>query len=230
MSAPQKIIAGLYQLSGAVNIFILETGEDELTIVDTGMPGSTKKVLQAVQSLGYQASDVKHILITHADLDHVGSLAGLASQTQAVIYASEKSTPYIEKVQSPPHLPPVFSTLGGLAQKIFQKAVHVNHRVYDGETLAIGGGIQVLAAPGHTPDNYNYYWVKKAVLFAPDLLDRRSGQLALTSPAITWNIDEAKASARKMLDLDPKIICVGHGDAVIVEQAAGEVDALKSQL
>ena len=76
---PQAIAPGVYCLSGsAVNLFVMDDAESGVTLVDAGMPGSTKRVLALLQAIGRTPVDVKHILITHADMDHVGgSPAGL---------------------------------------------------------------------------------------------------------------------------------------------------------
>src|SRR5689334_15469372 len=83
-----KIVDNVYLVPGIVcNVYIL-VDADGLTLVDTGMPGSHGKVLSYIRRLGKSAQDVKHILLTHSDLDHVGSLAALHSASGAPSYAS----------------------------------------------------------------------------------------------------------------------------------------------
>ena len=50
---------------------------DGLTLIDAGLPGSTGKILDFVSSLGRTPHDLKRILITHSDWDHIGSLRPL---------------------------------------------------------------------------------------------------------------------------------------------------------
>ena len=107
-----------------------------------------------------------------------------------------------------------------------RRAVTVHHRVSDAETLPIAGGIQVIATPGHTPDHVCYFWERERVLFAGDLLNNRSG-LSLTPDRITWNMATAHASARRVLQLDPAVICTGHGE---VWRAAHDPDRVKNLL
>ena len=42
---PLAIVPGLYSLSGGVNLFVLDDADSGVTIIDAGMPGSTKRVL-----------------------------------------------------------------------------------------------------------------------------------------------------------------------------------------
>ena len=96
----------------------------------------------------------------------------------------------------------------------------------DGETLSIAGGIQVMVTPGHTPDHVCYFWERERVLFAGDLLNNRAG-LTLTPDRITWDMAKAHASAQRVLQLDPALICMGHGQ---VWRAADDPDRVKNLL
>jgi glyoxylase-like metal-dependent hydrolase (beta-lactamase superfamily II) len=226
----KELRPGLYQLTRGANVFILETAPDELTIVDTGIPGTTGKILDAVRDLDKTPQHIRHILITHADFDHVGSLHGLVEASGATVYAGSKTAAHLADVTSPDHLPRVFRWISAPLQKLFQNAVQVDEEVKDGQQLPIGGGIHVLAIPGHTPDNMGYYWDKFDVLFAADLLNTQGGSFGLTPAPITWDTDKARESARKALDTRPALVCVGHGDAVHLNKNPSAADALRRQL
>lgn len=227
----KQLTIGLYQVTRGANIFILETAPDELTLIDAGIPGAKNLVLSAIQQLGKSPKNLKHILITHADIDHVGSLAGIASATGATIVASSESKPYIESAKSPPHVPPPISWLGGAIQRLAQTPISVNKTIKNGELLPITvGGIEALSLPGHTPDNYGYFWRERKILFAADLFFTSNNQLSLTQPMITWSREEALRSARKALDFKPTMICVGHGDAINIAQNPRAVDLIEKAL
>ncbi len=83
-----KIIENLFLVPGVVaNPYIL-VDADGLTIIDTGLPRSERKILAYVSSLGRSACDVKRIILTHADLDHVGGLTALHKSTGGRTFAS----------------------------------------------------------------------------------------------------------------------------------------------
>ncbi len=220
-----EITPNVYQFTRGVNQFLLKTGPNELTLIDTGMPGATKITLEAVTTMGYEPAAVKHILVSHSDLDHIGSLAGIKTATGATVYAGAETKAYIENRTPPPHIPPPLSWMMWLATKLTLKSATVDHVFADGDTLPIGGGIQTIHAPGHTSDNFAFYWIAEGVLLAPDLLFHNAPDLTLTPSAISWRKDMAVASAKKVLALDPAVICVGHGGAV--RTPSPDVDALR---
>lgn len=234
MTAPIKVTDGLYQVESFVNIFILETGPDELTIIDAGAPGSSKRVFSAIYALGHTPQMVKHILITHADIDHIGSLAGLASASGAAIYAGIESKAHIEARTSPEHLPAIASVIINPLMKLFVKPARVTQVISDGEQLDIGGGITAYHTPGHTPDNYNFYWHAKDALFTADLLNTRFGarlgELKISPPRISWDMAAVKQNALKMLDLKPAIICVGHGPSLTGDDVTKQSAQLRLSL
>jgi glyoxylase-like metal-dependent hydrolase (beta-lactamase superfamily II) len=84
-----EIAEGIHRLENSfVNIYLVvePTG---LTLVDTGLTKSgSKVVLETLQTLGHRPSDLKTILITHADPDHIGGAAELKRATGAQLLAS----------------------------------------------------------------------------------------------------------------------------------------------
>jgi len=73
----KSIVDGLYVIPvGPVNTFLLDS-PDGCVLIDAGIPGSADKILQAVRDLNKQANDIRHIILTHAHPDHIGSLAAL---------------------------------------------------------------------------------------------------------------------------------------------------------
>ncbi|MEM7537329.1 MAG: MBL fold metallo-hydrolase [Chloroflexota bacterium] len=228
-TGPTQITPNLFVVERGANIFILKVNDTELVLIDTGIPGSCRLILDAVKQLGYTPDAIKHILITHADFDHVGSLHGLREATGAQVYAGEKSVPYIESATAPPHVPFLLSLLTRPFQMLTQKKARVDHPVADGDVLDIAGGIQVLHTPGHTEDNVCYLWQQENILFAPDLLGNLSG-IGLMPAMITWDVTQARISAKRVLDLEPAIIGVGHGPTVIIAESEAEVAAFRESL
>ena len=67
-----QITLNLFQLTrmAVINCFLVRES-DGFTLVDTNMGGSAKNIIAAARELG---GDIRRITLTHAHMDHVGSV------------------------------------------------------------------------------------------------------------------------------------------------------------
>jgi glyoxylase-like metal-dependent hydrolase (beta-lactamase superfamily II) len=214
----KEIAEGVYLISaGRSNIYLL--AGDDLTLVDTGMPGEEENVVGCIQKIGRTIEEVKHILITHAHLDHMGSLAALKKASGAKVVAGSQEQDYIQGTKKTWTM-----DREGLAGKLFKAALFftetfifkyepadVDISCRGGETIDCFGGIQVVGSPGHTPGSLSYYQQDKKILFTGDAL---SGVSGLRLPPMLGCADYRKAlrSVEKFTELDFELCLFGHGD------------------
>jgi glyoxylase-like metal-dependent hydrolase (beta-lactamase superfamily II) len=136
------IIPNLHVIpSTIVNVYLI-IDPDGLTLIDTGLPGHAKKVLKYIAELGRKPTDLKRIIITHADGDHVGALAELKAATGATVYASPIEAQAITEGRSSRPLKPagiqkVFMSL--LSPWFRAKPATVNKTINDGNGLPVLG-------------------------------------------------------------------------------------------
>jgi len=221
-----KIIENLYVVPGVLaNTYIL-FDEGGLTLIDTGMPRSEKKILAYLNGLGKSAGDVKRILLTHSDVDHVGALAALARTSGARTYASqiEAKAIAIGKASRQIHSSgfSVRRFLFALLSPFFRaEPYRVDEILEEGQTLSGLGGLQVVATPGHTPGHLSFYAPTAGVLFCGDSMIVSDEKVLYGSrPEVTWDEDQARESVRKQAELGANIVCSGHGP--VVNDAAGK--------
>lgn len=223
----QEIFPGLYVITRTVtNCYLIESAPEELTVIDAGLPGTEKTILKAVADLNYQPEQVKNILLTHADLDHVGGLAKLVNLTGAKVYSGKESVQYIEAGKAAPHIPSLWAGV----MNSFQQPAKVDVALADNERVAIADGILAIHMPGHTPDNFNFFWEKEGVLFGADLFFTLTSNVSLSPGAINWDSAILKKSAIKALELAPKYICPGHGQPVNIVKNPERIANLRRQL
>jgi glyoxylase-like metal-dependent hydrolase (beta-lactamase superfamily II) len=219
-----KIIDNIYVVSGVVaNTFIL-VDEDGLTLIDAGMPGSEKKILGYLPDLGKNASDVKRIVLTHSDIDHVGGLAALAGASKARTYASGIEAEAIAVGKPSRQIQASgFSLrrmLFALLSPFFKaKPFKVDEILTEGQILPVLGGLRVVETPGHTPGHISLYAEKATVLFCGDSMVSDESRLHDSRPEVTWNADQARESVRKQANLGATIVCSGHGP--VIRDASG---------
>ena len=217
MKTFEEIEAGVYLISaGRANSYLLVG--DDLTLVDTGLPGEEDSVLAAIEKIGRRPEELKHILITHAHMDHMGSLAALKKVSGAQVVASSKEVDYVEGLKKT-------WTMGreGLGGKLFKgvlylletfafnyKPVPVDMPCQGGEVIDCFGGIQVIASPGHSPGSLSYYQRDRKILFTGDALSG-APQLQLPPRLGCADYHEARKSVKKFAELDFELCLFGHG-------------------
>jgi glyoxylase-like metal-dependent hydrolase (beta-lactamase superfamily II) len=213
--AAEEIISGVYGIAMAyVNAFLI-ADEGGLALVDSGLPKRKDAILSTVAGIARQPADLKHILITHHHVDHMGSLADLKEASDAKSYAHPADSPIVRGDEPQPG-PNPSSLLGKLVGPLLERlspeprAAAVDVEVEDGEELPIAGGIRVVHTPGHTPGHLAFLLAAKKVLFVGDAA---ANILRLGPPMGMYTADreQAKESIRKLAGLEFDIACFGHG-------------------
>ncbi len=78
----QQIVPNLYvfdEIGEMVHAYLWEW-EGGATLIDTGVPSSADKITTALIANGYPLHRVRRIILTHGDVDHMGSAARLSAQ------------------------------------------------------------------------------------------------------------------------------------------------------
>lgn len=221
-----KITDNIFVIPGVIANPFLILDADGLTLVDAGMPRNENKILAYIASLGKQPGDLKRILLTHSDIDHVGSLAALHKATGARTYASEieadaivagkASRPIKRKGFSLRRT--IFALLGPFMKP---KPFKVDEILRDGQVLkGIGGGLRVVDTSGHTPGHMSFYAPASGVLFCGDSMVSDAQGLHGSRPGLTWDAAKAESAVKRQAALGARIVCPGHGP--VVTDAAGK--------
>ena len=210
-----EIIPNVHLIPKTVANPYLLIDPDGLTLIDAGLPGSHKKILRYMASLGYAPKDLKRILITHSDFDHVGGLPALKRATGARVYASPvEAQAMAEGHASRPVKPRKMSRrlLFGLMNRVFKPArVRVDELLTDGQILPVLGGLRVIETLGHTPGHISLFAPSLGILFCGDSIVSGEEGLRGSSGANNWDQAKSDESVRKQAALGARILCSGHG-------------------
>jgi glyoxylase-like metal-dependent hydrolase (beta-lactamase superfamily II) len=216
----KEIVPGLYRISRPnIHCFLLVA--DEVVLIDTNVPKMWPSISRALSAAGKKPEDVDHIAITHSHLDHVGSVAAAAAATDAPVYAHPQEAQLIRAGKMASVRPigvgkillPAFYTF---TPKQFESTT-VDNLVGDGDDVA---GLQVIATPGHTAGHVSYLWPEHGgVLFVGDAL---CNNMRIDFGFSCEDSILAKASAKKLAELDFEVAVFGHGSP-IKENAAEKV-------
>ncbi|MBB6098603.1 glyoxylase-like metal-dependent hydrolase (beta-lactamase superfamily II) [Deinobacterium chartae] len=186
------------------------------TLIDSGMPGSLGAIAAALEDLGLRLRELRRLVLTHQDLDHVGSAADVVRESGAEVLAHRADTAYIEGRL--PLLKPMpqaaLERMPPQARAVFETApepVRVDRPLEGGERLDLAGGTRVIFTPGHTPGHLCLYLERARILFTADALNVHGGQLALPYPPVTPDMDEAVRSISRLADLEVDTLVSYHG-------------------
>ena len=212
---------------------------DELrgpTLVDTGMPGQLDALEAALAELGLEVSDVRRVILTHQDLDHIGSLAEVVRVSGAEVLAHAEDAPCIEgrlpllKLPPPEQREAMLANLPPQMREAFSQPltpVTVDRTLEDGERLELGGGVQVVFTPGHTPGHISLYLERSRALISGDALESAEGRLLGPREQVTPDMTEAHLSVAKLAKLDVGNILTYHGG--VVEDGGAQLKELAAE-
>ncbi len=209
----EAIAPGIFALSGLkIGRSYLIEGDDGIALVDTSSAGASTRILAAIAMTGHRAEDLRLIVATHYHHDHTGNVAALVERTGAQLCVHEDDVPYVDGRQ--PWLPsrPPFHLFDWVVARPF--SLTVDRVLRDGDLLPFAGGISVIHAPGHTPGHIALHARERRVLFAGDALMHIAG-LRLPMAMSSHDMDAARASLRRLAELDYDIALPGHGTPLI---------------
>src|SRR5260370_30289879 len=84
-----QIGKGLHRVgSDIVNSYLI-ADQDGVTIIDAGLPGYWKPVQAELAAMGKSLSDVRALILTHGDTDHIGFAARLYRETGVAAHIHE---------------------------------------------------------------------------------------------------------------------------------------------
>jgi glyoxylase-like metal-dependent hydrolase (beta-lactamase superfamily II) len=211
----QLVAPNLYRMTGMLvgNVY-LTIDSDGMTLIDASIARSGPKILQQIAALGRPLSDLKRILVTHAHPDHIGGLPVVQRATGAQVLASAIERPVVEGRTSIPRTPP--ENRIGLGRFVSvpettMPGTPVDRELSDGEVLPeVLGGMQVVATPGHAPGHLAFWHPALRIVFCGDTIFRLPN-LRLPFSVVTYDMRENKRSIGRVVQLDPAIVCFGHG-------------------
>jgi glyoxylase-like metal-dependent hydrolase (beta-lactamase superfamily II) len=196
---------------GMINCFLVEE-DDGFTLVDTGIPGSGRGIIEAGRHFG---APIRRIVLTHAHIDHVGSLDALVRELRVIGFAVGQRESRL--------LIPDFSLDPGECGKTLFGFPGAKSRptlyLKEGDRI---GSLQAVFSPGHTPGHMAFLDVRDGTLIAGDAFTTQTGVVAAGTfkfyfpfPALfSWNKRLAAESARRLRNFKPERLAVGHGRTI----------------
>ena len=177
------------------NAYLLTDGP--LTLIDSGLPGSARAVLDFMAALGYAPRDLKRILLTHRHPDHAGGSLALREATGAAVHA------HISEIDA-----------SGLLKGTLRETLLPVDQVIEGG-MTLEGGIGVIHCGGHTAGSVCYFLGNSKALFLGDMainnVDRLSRPLSFSNE----DQEQYEAALANLVELDVDAGYFGHGPPLL---------------
>lgn len=218
-----KIPASPNGMAGEINLTLLKDGE-RFILVDSGFPGQAALIRAAVEQEGVPFASIDTVILTHQDIDHVGSLLSIQREGPGAleVLAHEEEKAYIEGTKLPVKVARLQSQEDSLPEKM--KAMYttlknffahnpivVNRTLSDGEELPYCGGITVVHTPGHTPGHICLYLKHYQTLIAGDALRINDGVLGPMTESSNHDLVLYRQSLQKLLQYEIETVICYHG-------------------
>lgn len=200
------------------------TDASHMVLMDCGYPGFIPYLEAALAQKGHHLDRLTHIIVTHHDFDHMGSLRALKDKYPHVkVLASEVEAPYIAGKSKSLRLAQAEALYDSLPDNAkpgafaFQKMLEgvekcdVDEYLADGQVLPFCGGIRVIATPGHMPGHIALYHIPSQTVVVGDAMVMEGGNLGLANPQYTLDMDLAIQSIQKLSELSLKALVCYHG-------------------
>ena len=212
MSQPFQVWKNIYAIGGPdishpadCCIYMIDAGD--LVLIDSGAGESFNRLIDNIHILGFDPQQLKTIIVTHAHIDHIGSLGYFQQKYYVKLVAHELDSSAIETGEG----------TGAEFYGVRYQPCRVDTKLSKAEESLTFGSyeLKLIHIPGHTPGSIAVYvdMDDKRVLFGQDI----------HGPYISaWGADtkQARLSLQKLIDIKADILCEGHFG---IYEPAGEV-------
>lgn len=214
-----EVVPGVFLLvnRGVNKVLIVE---EQLTLVDCGLPGGSRQLVDLIDSLGRSVAEISLIIITHNHIDHIGGLAELKEMTGATvaihrdgILDTGDDAPYPGAIRRLLKVP----LLADMRRRFLLSPDDADRLLEDGVVLPPLGGLRVVHTPGHTPCSISLYSPRHKLLLVSDALVRSRNNPQFPHRMVSSNFTIALDSIKKMAQLDVDILCFGHGRPLMAD-------------
>ena len=217
---PFRIVGNIHYVGG-VNIasYLITTPQGHI-LIDTGMKEMHETIKNGVAKLGFQVSDIKIMLSSHAHFDHVDGHAAMQKLTGAQVMAMEGDAQALESGRDT-------SALGAIGWE----PVKVGRVLKHGDTVSLGGTtLRAVHAPGHTRGATTWFMTveEKGRQYGVAFLGGTTpngGVPLINNPRHKTVIEDTQRTFRTLkAEKVPDIYLAGHPQAMF----AGKVERIKA--
>jgi glyoxylase-like metal-dependent hydrolase (beta-lactamase superfamily II) len=209
--------------SSLVNSYLV-ADERGVTIIDAGLPGYWKDLPRELAAMGRTVDDVRGVVLTHGDTDHVGFSERLRAErgVPVFVHSADAARARMEIKKSntgwgPMKIGPLLGFLwyAGRRGGLRVPALSEVRTFEDGATLDLPGSPRIIHIPGHTPGSVAVHVPAVDAVFVGDALTTRSvltGRVGPQPAPFTLDPAGARESLARVSATGARWVLPGHGD------------------
>ncbi|MEU8241173.1 MBL fold metallo-hydrolase [Actinoplanes missouriensis] len=217
-----KLGPQLHRIGNDIVAVYLIVTDDGITVIDAGLSGHWPELISELDSLGRSVSDIRGVILTHGDTDHLGFAERLRRDhgVPVLVHAADAARARGEikpkaswgkiKVGALARFFWYASRKGGLKTTYVSEVTTIE----DGQVLDLPGAPRIIGLPGHSPGSVAIHSAAADAVFVGDALTTRSvltGENGPQPAPFTDDPAQAAESLARIADLDVTWVLPGHG-------------------
>ncbi|MEV4082089.1 MBL fold metallo-hydrolase [Nonomuraea fuscirosea] len=217
-----KLAPNLHRLGNDLVACYLVDTTDGITLIDAGLPGHWRDLQHELRSLGKSVEDIRGVVLTHGDSDHIGFAERLRRDHGVPVFvhaADAVRTRTGEKPKvplGPMRIGPLLGFFGYTLGKNGLRSQYVKEvtEIGDGDVLDLPGSPVIIGMPGHSPGSVAVHVPVADAVFVGDALTTRhvlTGREGPQPAPFTDDPAEALASLDRIAGLKASWVLPGHG-------------------
>jgi len=217
-----ELAPGLHRIGNDIVAAYLIDTADGITVIDAGLPGHWRDLRRELRAMGRSLDDIKGLILTHGDSDHVGFAERLRRDHGVPVYVHAADADRARGGDKPPMGkqrmrlgPTVGFALYGLRKNGMRTRWLTDvTEIREGETLDLPGRPRIIALPGHSAGSVAVFSPAVDAVFVGDGLTTRHVLTGRTGPQpapFTDHPDVALRSLDALVETGATWVLPGHG-------------------
>ncbi|MEV5576122.1 MBL fold metallo-hydrolase [Spirillospora sp. NPDC052269] len=217
-----KLAPHLHRLGNDIVACYLVDTDEGITLIDAGLPGHWGDLQRELTSLGKSVDDIRGLVLTHGDSDHIGFAERLRSRhgVPVFVHAADslraRTGEKPKTAMGPMRLGPTLGFFGYSIRKNGLRTHYVGDvtEISEGDVLDLPGSPAIIGMPGHSPGSVAVHVPIADAVFVGDALTTRhvlTGREGPQPAPFTDDPEAALSSLDRIAGLSASWVLPGHG-------------------